>query len=90
MYDRAAILIEKLGEDLWERGEPTTMLRWLEALPDEQVTGRPSLSNFHAWTLYMNGQNEAAEARLRSAERVLELSGQEDLEQLAGCRKSIL
>jgi LuxR family maltose regulon positive regulatory protein len=81
-YDRAAKLIEQLGEVLWERGEPTTMLRWLEALPEEQVSDRPGLCNFHAWTLYMNGQNEAARARLQAAERALELSGQEDFEQL--------
>jgi LuxR family maltose regulon positive regulatory protein len=55
-YDRAAQLIEKLGEVLWERGEPTTMLGWLDALSDEQVFASPSLCNFHAWTLYMNGQ----------------------------------
>jgi len=81
-YDRAAKLIEQLGEVLWERGEPTSMLRWLEALPEEQVSDRPGLCNFHAWTLYMNGQNEAAKARLQAAERALELSGQEDFEQL--------
>jgi LuxR family maltose regulon positive regulatory protein len=81
-YTRAAELIEKLGDILWERGEPTTMLRWLEALPDEQITASPSLCNFHAWTLYMNGQIEAAESRLRDAEQTLELPGQENAEQL--------
>ncbi|HSG16159.1 MAG TPA: LuxR C-terminal-related transcriptional regulator, partial [Anaerolineae bacterium] len=81
-YDRAARLIEKLGEALWERGEPTSMLRWLEALPDEQMMARPGLCNFHAWTLYMNGQIEAAESRLQDAEHALEMPGQENMEQL--------
>jgi LuxR family maltose regulon positive regulatory protein len=81
-YDRAAQLIERLGEDLWERGEPTTLLGWLDALPDEQVISRPSLCNFHAWTLYMNGQNEAAESRLQAAEQALALSELEDVEQI--------
>jgi LuxR family maltose regulon positive regulatory protein len=81
-YDRAAQLIEVLGEDLWERGEPTTLLGWLDALPDKQVIARPSLCNLHAWTLYMNGQNEAAESRLLAAEQALESSELEDTEQL--------
>ncbi len=81
-YDRAAELIEILGEVLWERGEPTTLLSWLDALPDEKVITRPGLCNFHAWTLYMNGQIEAAESRLQAAERVLKSSEIEDVEQL--------
>lgn len=40
------------------------------------------MCNFHAWTLYMNGQNEAAESRLQAAEQALESSELEDLEQL--------
>jgi LuxR family maltose regulon positive regulatory protein len=80
-YDRAAELIEKLGEDLWERGEPTSLLGWLNFLPNDQVIASPSLCNFHAWTLYMNGQNEAAEARLQAADQALELSEREDVEQ---------
>ena len=71
-YDRAAQLIEKLGEVLWERGEPTSLLGWLDLLPDEQLLASPSLCNFHAWTLYMNGHNEAAEKRLQAAERAVE------------------
>jgi len=70
-YDRAAQLIEKLGEELWERGEPTTLLGWLKELPDEHLLARPGLCNFHAWTLHMNGQNQEAESRLQTAEQVL-------------------
>ncbi|UCC51317.1 MAG: hypothetical protein JSV68_19740 [Anaerolineaceae bacterium] len=81
-FDRAAILIEKLGEVLWERGEPTSLLGWVDALPEEQVFTRPSLCNFHAWTLYMNGQNEAAESRLQAAELALKASEIKDPEQL--------
>lgn len=69
--DKAAQLIGILAEDLWERGEPTTLLSWLEALPDEQLLAIPSLCNFHAWTLHMNGQSQEAEARLQVAEEVL-------------------
>jgi LuxR family maltose regulon positive regulatory protein len=85
-YDRAAELIEKLGEDLWERGEPTSLLGWLNVLPNDQVIASPSLCNFHAWTLYMNGRNEAAEKRLQAAERAVEsklISPNIDLEEYA-------
>ena len=75
-------IIEKLGEVLWERGEPTSLLEWLDALPDEQLIARPSLCNFHAWTLYMNGHNKVAESRLQAAELALESSEIEDPEQL--------
>jgi LuxR family maltose regulon positive regulatory protein len=71
-FERAARLIEELSDVLWERGEPTTILGWLEALPDEQVSSRPRLCSFSAWALYMNGQNQAAERWLQAAERALD------------------
>jgi LuxR family maltose regulon positive regulatory protein len=71
-FGRAARLIEKLAKVLWERGEPTTLLRWLEGLPDRELSSRPSLCNFNAWALFMNGQNEAAERWLQVAERALD------------------
>ena len=35
------------------RSEITTFLRWVEALPDELVRARPSLSLYHAWALLL-------------------------------------
>ena len=73
-FEHAANLIEKLAEVLWDRGEPTALLRWLAALPDEQVAARPSLCNFYAWLLFLNGQNQIAEAKLQVAERALDMA----------------
>jgi LuxR family maltose regulon positive regulatory protein len=79
-FEWAAHLIEKLAEVLWARGEPTTLLRWLKSLPDEHMISRPSLCIHHAWVLIMNGQNEAAEWWLHTAQEALD-SETESLEQ---------
>jgi LuxR family maltose regulon positive regulatory protein len=71
-YDRSAYLIEKLADLLWARGEPTTLLRWLESLPDESLFSRPRLCIHQAWALYINGHNQAAESRLEAAGRTLD------------------
>ncbi|MFN2227739.1 MAG: LuxR family transcriptional regulator, partial [Anaerolineae bacterium] len=65
---RAADLVSGAGLDLLVRGELTTLLGWLAALPDDQVCARPWLCIYHAWALALSGRGEAAEARLRDAE----------------------
>ena len=47
-------------------------LGWVKALPDELVRARPVLSVGYAWAFLNDGKLEAAEARLRDAERWLE------------------
>lgn len=76
----AACLIKDLVEVLWERGEPTSILEWLERLPNEHISSRPDLCIFHAWALFMNGQNEAAEGRLQEAEKALDSLTEGDCE----------
>ncbi len=49
-----------------------TTLGWMKALPDRLVRTRPVLSLGYAWELLNTGQLEAAEIRLRDAERWLE------------------
>ncbi|MCB0153614.1 MAG: tetratricopeptide repeat protein, partial [Anaerolineae bacterium] len=66
---RAARLIEQRGRSLLNRSELTTLLGWLEVLPDELVRSRPRLSLFHAWALVLTGQFEAVEARLVDLEQ---------------------
>ena len=46
--------------------------RWLEALPDELVRGRPVLSVGYAGALLLDGELEGVEDRLRDAERWLD------------------
>ena len=43
-YERAAQLIEGLADSLLSLGQAATLLRWLEALPEEQVLSCPRLA----------------------------------------------
>ena len=52
-----------------------TFYGWLKALPDELVRARPVLSTYYAFALLGRGELEAAEARLRDAERWLTRRG---------------
>ena len=71
-FKRAARLVEELFEAIWQRGEPTRMFRWIEALPDECVISSPNLCIIHAWVLCDNGQPQSAERSLKTAERMLD------------------
>ena len=48
------------------------MLGWVKALPAELIRARPVLSVVSAWALLDGGELDAAEARLRDAERWLD------------------
>jgi LuxR family maltose regulon positive regulatory protein len=67
--DRAADLIEQNAEETLMRGEVTTFLHWVAALPEDQMRARPSLCILHAWMLLLSGQPlEVIESRLQDAE----------------------
>lgn len=68
-FERAARLIEQVAWAMLTRGEMTTLLIWLDALPDELVRKRPWLCVFNAWALLFTGQLNAVEPRLRDVER---------------------
>ncbi|MGD8819560.1 MAG: LuxR C-terminal-related transcriptional regulator, partial [Anaerolineae bacterium] len=53
---RAANLIEEAAEETLMRSEVTTLLRWLDRLPDQEVRARPLLCTFHAWALLLSGR----------------------------------
>jgi ATP/maltotriose-dependent transcriptional regulator MalT len=62
---RAANLVENAAETMMMRSQVTTLRTWLERLPDEQITRRPALCVYHAWTLFLYNQSlEMVEARL--------------------------
>ena len=71
-FERAAGLIELA----WPADEGsiqiTTWLGWVKTLPDELVHTRPVLNVWYAYALLGSGEMEAAEARLKDAERWLE------------------
>jgi LuxR family maltose regulon positive regulatory protein len=70
-YDAVSRLIQEGGGDLLRRGEPITLLRWIERLPDELVRSQPRLCSIHAWALLLTGQVTAVEPRLQDVERSL-------------------
>ena len=71
-FERAADLAE-LAWPAWSGSfQSIAWLGWVKALPDELVRARPVLSVAYAWAFLNAGELEAAEARLRDAERWLE------------------
>jgi LuxR family transcriptional regulator, maltose regulon positive regulatory protein len=67
-HDLAARLIEDGVEGAVERGEGTTALRWLEALPTEAKRRHPRLFVEHAVALVITGRPDDAEPLLKEAE----------------------
>jgi len=65
----AARLIEPIALPAALTGQLSTVLGWLNVLPEAQVRTRPFLCIYHAGLLMLTNQLEAAEARLRDAER---------------------
>ncbi|HBY94747.1 MAG TPA: hypothetical protein DEP84_12450 [Chloroflexi bacterium] len=71
-FERAAGLVELAWPAMRRSRQEATMLGWVKALPDKLIRARPVLSVVYAWTLLDGGELEAAEARLRDAERWLD------------------
>ena len=71
-FGRAAGLVELTWPAMRRRRQEATMLSWVKALPDEVIRARPVLSVVSAWALLDGGELDAAEARLRDAERWLD------------------
>jgi LuxR family maltose regulon positive regulatory protein len=69
-HTRAMDLIETEAESRFKRSEASTILRWIEVIPDEMVASRPSLGLIHAWALMVRGGPvEIVERRLESVEK---------------------
>jgi LuxR family maltose regulon positive regulatory protein len=71
-FARAADLVEQVMPAMRRSRQETTVLSWLEALPDELLRCRPVLSVHYAGALLLSGQLERVEARLQDAERWLD------------------
>lgn len=69
---RAASLIEQRGMLFAQRGQAHMVLGWLNSLPDALVCTRPMLCFIHALVLMLTHQLDAAEDRLRDAERSIQ------------------
>jgi LuxR family maltose regulon positive regulatory protein len=68
-HQRTMDLIEATAESRLMRSEATSIIRWIDALPDEVVESRPSLCLIQAWALMLRGGPlEVVESRLEFVE----------------------
>ncbi len=71
-YERAAQLIEQIGEIVWDYGLQSRQLEWFERFPETQLAAWPQLGVFYAAALAGKGELQAAQERLKRTERTLE------------------
>ena len=71
-FERAAQLIERVADSVWQRGEITTLTGWMQALPDPIRRAHPMLCLEYARFLAEASQNVAAETIMREVELGLE------------------
>ncbi len=81
-YQGAAELISAIAIEIIQQGEHTTVVRWIEVLPEEFVREQPYLSALYAWALQLTGHLETAKAHLLDAENALDSMLCEDDENL--------
>lgn len=72
-FERAADLIERAVQEMGRTRQETTLLAWLQSLPDELLRVRPVLNVHYVGTLLQNGLLEGVESRLQDAERWLDM-----------------
>jgi LuxR family maltose regulon positive regulatory protein len=68
-FQRTARLIEDNSLAMVSRGEMATLLRWIDALPEEVARSRPWLCVHQAWPLTLAGRADAAEPLLHQIEQ---------------------
>jgi len=85
-FERAAQLIEKAANTVWQRGEITTITDWMQALPDTVRRARPALSLEYARLLAGASQNVTVETLMKEVEVELETSLPSDEKDSASLR----
>jgi LuxR family maltose regulon positive regulatory protein len=63
-FDLAASVIVRNADRLLARGEMSTVRRWIESLPANQIECRPSVALFYAWALAQSGSLGEAEQQI--------------------------
>jgi LuxR family maltose regulon positive regulatory protein len=71
-HERAADLVMRRADSVWDRGQQHRLLDWLGRLPPSCIEARPRLDIYIARGLAMNGKLAEAEARLKVIVRSLE------------------
>lgn len=69
---RARELVLKHWLPVLHRGEVATLLRWLDALPEEMERADPSMSLARCWALFLRGQSSAIGPHLEQANNAYE------------------
>ena len=62
---------------MWGRGEVSSLVRWIDALPSAIAHARPRLCLYKAWALVFLGRRESADEQLGHAERAIGVLGDE-------------
>jgi ATP/maltotriose-dependent transcriptional regulator MalT len=72
-FERAAGLVELEAPVMHRNRQEDTVFSWMKALPEEIFRDRPVLSILYVGAIMSNGGIEGVEARLRDAERWLDI-----------------
>ena len=70
--ERVACLAEQAAQASMLDSRLTTLLHWLEMLPEEVLRVHPRLQIYRAWALYMNGHLARAQKMLQESQEALE------------------
>jgi LuxR family maltose regulon positive regulatory protein len=70
-YNSANDLMKELAIDIIQQGDHTSVVEWINEMPERFVKERPYLCVLHAWTLQLTGQLKSADSRLVDAENAL-------------------
>jgi LuxR family maltose regulon positive regulatory protein len=89
-FERAARLVDQNAESMLRGGRLTTLLGWMDALPERTVRLRPRLYLFHAESLFLLGQYTAAEASLQKVEQAIGVDSAERGRSSEGSNKAHL
>jgi LuxR family maltose regulon positive regulatory protein len=64
--ERAVRLVEQSGSNMLLQSELSTLLKWVQALPQETIRARSRLSLFQGWALVFTGQLKAVDEWLQN------------------------
>jgi LuxR family maltose regulon positive regulatory protein len=73
-YERASRLIEVAVPEVRRTRRDTTLIRWLDSLPEDAIRRSPVLTVFHGWSMLSSGDIDEVESHLDRAEELLAAS----------------
>jgi len=88
-FAAAARLIEQVAGDVFQKGELTTLGRWLGALPPTVTRASVRLTGYHGWILYLAGDIRAAAELTQEVSAAEQAADEPSLGRLIGQRAAI-